>query len=84
MKIELAKIYCPIQGELGAFECREFARKHLIGKDVNVFLKKDEGLNIQGSIVRFSDNKDIETLMVENGYGFVKEELKGTMLSGKL
>lgn len=34
--------------------------------------------------MRFSDNKDIETLMVENGYGFVKEELKGTMLSGKL
>ena len=51
---------------------------------MNIFLKKDEGLNIQGSIIRVSDNKDIENLMIENGFGFVKEELKGTMLSGKL
>jgi len=51
---------------------------------VNVFLTKDEGLNILGSIVRFSDNKDIETLMIENGFGFVKDELKGTMFYAKL
>ncbi len=55
----MAKIYCPIGNEAGAFACREFARKNLIGREVNVFLTKDEGLNILGSLVRFSDNKDI-------------------------
>lgn len=37
-----------------------------------------------GSVVRFVDNKDIETLMIENGCGFVKDELKGTMFYAKL
>ena len=76
-------VYCPILNELGAFECRDFARKNLIGKEVNIFLKKDEGLNIHGSFVRFSDNKDVESLMLENGYGFVKDELKGSLISAK-
>lgn len=84
IKIELAKIYCPIANEAGAFACREFARKNLIGREVNVFLTKDEGLNIQGSLVRLADNKDVESLMIENGFGFVKEELKGTMFYGKI
>lgn len=47
-------------------------------------MKKDNKFNLLASVVRSSDNKDLETLMVENGYGFVKEELKGTMIVSKI
>ena len=64
VKIELAMVRCPIGDEVGAFKCREFARKHLIGEEVNVYLHKDSGLNITGSIVRARDSKDVESMMV--------------------
>ncbi len=41
LKVQLTNICCPIGDEPGAFEAREFARKNLIGKQVNVFLKKN-------------------------------------------
>lgn len=50
---------------------------------MNIFLKKDEGLNIHGSFARIVDNKDVESLILENGYGFVKEEIKGSLISAK-
>lgn len=40
---------------------------------MNVYLHKDSGLNITGSIVRAKDSKDVESLMVEQGWGFVRE-----------
>jgi hypothetical protein len=72
VKIELAMVRSPVGDEVGAFNCREFARKQLIGQEVNVYLHKDSGLNITGSIVRAKDSKDVESLMVEQGWGFVR------------
>jgi endonuclease YncB( thermonuclease family) len=37
-----------------------------------------------GSIVRISDNKNIDTFMLENGYAFVKESVQGMMFYDKL
>jgi hypothetical protein len=59
VKIELAMVRSPVGDEVGAFNCREFARKQLIGQEVNVYLHKDTGLNITGSIVRAKDSKDV-------------------------
>jgi hypothetical protein len=33
-------IICPVGEDAGAFDCREYARKQLIGKEVNVYLQK--------------------------------------------
>ena len=57
--IELAMVRSPVGDELGAFDSREFARKQLIGQEVNVYLHKDSGLNITGSMVRARDSKDV-------------------------
>ena len=84
VKIELAMVRCPVGDEVGAFNCREFARKHLIGEEVNVYLHKDSGLNITGSIVRARDSKDVESMMVEAGWGFIREEFHGSILCLKL
>ena len=73
MRVELANVYCPIANEPGAYECREFARKSLLGKEINIFPKKDSKFNTEATVVRTSDNKDIETLLIEHGYGFIKE-----------
>ena len=45
----------------------------MIGQEVNVYLQKDSGLNITGSLIRAKDSKDIEALLVEQGWGFVRE-----------
>lgn len=46
-----------------------------------VYLKKDSGLNLTASIIRASDCKDMEIMMLEYGWGFVKEDVKGGILS---
>lgn len=84
IKTELTKVYTPLDNEPGAFQCREFARKNLIGKEVNVFFNKDDTLSKTASIVRLSDNKDVETLMIENGFGFLKDGIKESMFYAKL
>lgn len=38
--VELSTVLCPIGQEQGAFEAREFARKQIIGKLLNVYIKK--------------------------------------------
>jgi len=83
-KIELAMVRCPIGDEVGAFNCREFARKQLIGEEVNVYLHKDSGLNITGSLIRARDSKDVESMMIEQGWGFVREEFINSILCLKL
>lgn len=65
-------VICPIGGDSGSFYAREFARKLLIGKEVNVYLHKEGGLNITGNIVRIEDWKDVESVLLENGYAFVR------------
>ena len=47
-------------------------------------MKKDNNFSQLASVIRFNDNKDIEILMVENGYGCVKEQLRGTMIVNKI
>ena len=59
MKLELAMVRSPVGDEPGAFNCREFSRKQLIGQEVNVYLHKDSGLNITGSMIRAKDSKDV-------------------------
>lgn len=66
-------VICPVDQDAGAFECREFARRQLIGKEVNVYLHKDSGLNTTGNIVRIEDWKDIECVLLENGFAVVRE-----------
>jgi endonuclease YncB( thermonuclease family) len=51
---------------------------------VNVYLHKDSGLNITGSLIRAKDSKDVEAMMVEQGWGFVREEFVNSVLSLKL
>jgi hypothetical protein len=57
-------VISPVGDDTGAFECREFARKQLIGKEVNVYLHKEEGLNTTGNIIRVEDWKDIESVLL--------------------
>jgi hypothetical protein len=51
---------------------------------VNVYLHKDSGLNITGSIVRARDSRDVESLLVGQGWGFVREEFVNSILCIKL
>lgn len=84
VKLELAMVRCPVGDEVGAFMSREFARKQLIGQEVNVYLHKDSGLNITGSLIRAKDSKDVEAMLVEQGWGFIREEFASSILSLKL
>lgn len=56
----------------------------MIGQKVNVYLHKDSGLNITGSLIRARDSKDVETLMIEQGWGFIREEFVNSILCLKL
>ena len=38
---------------------------------------------MHGSISRISDGKDIENLILESGWGYVKEEIKNSLLAAK-
>lgn len=51
---------------------------------MNVYLHKDSGLNITGSLIRVKDSKDVEALLVEQGWGFIREEFANSILSLKL
>lgn len=84
VKLELAMVMCPVGDEVGAFHSREFARKQLIGQEVNVYLHKDSGLNITGSLIRAKDSKDVEAMLVEQGWGYIREEFANSILSIKL
>ena len=77
-------VRCPVGDEVGAFNSRQFVRKQLIGQEVNVYLHKDSGLNITGSLIRARDSKDVEAMLVEQGWGFIRQEFINSILSLKL
>ena len=76
-------VISPVGDDAGSFACREFARKQLIGKEVNVYLQKEGGLNTTGNILRIEDWKDIESVLLENGYAYVREEFNNSILGQK-
>lgn len=48
-----------------------------------MYLHKEGGLNTTGNIVRIEDWKDIESVMLENGFALVREEFKNSILGQK-
>lgn len=56
MQIQLSKIEVPLGLEPGAFEAREFLRRLTIGREVNIFLEKEEGILPAAQVVVVAGN----------------------------
>jgi len=68
----------PLGLEPGAFEAREFLRKNTIGKEVNVFLEKEDSIMPAAQLVLIGEGgieRNIAVNLVENGLGVVREDL---------
>lgn len=46
-------------------------------------MKKDTGLNIIASAIRAWDSKDLESMMLESGWGYLKKEFEKSILAVK-
>lgn len=74
LTVELSTIFCPIGQELGAFEAREFARKQIIGKLVNVYIKKESAYSIEAILVKLEDHESLDKILLSEGWGTLRQD----------
>ena len=77
--VEVYGVICPQNEEVGAYEAREFSRKEALGKEFNVFVRRDLGFRQVVSLVRLSDSQRYNKLLVSNGWATVREDKDATV-----
>lgn len=46
----------------------------MIGREVNVYLKKEDGFGVTGNVVTVDDCRDVEGVLLEAGWAVVRGE----------